>query len=190
MNYKCLDKMTFVHNSFALATLEYDDLFPIMKWRNEQMNILRQNKELTEEDQKRYWKEVIQPSFNDPMPDILLFKFLQKNQMIGYGGLVYVNWIHKRAEVSFLMDTNFISDHNYYKDAFSIFLTLIKKVALECLRFNRLYTETYDCRPLHVKVLEESGFRLEGRMRKHNFINGRFVDSLIHGCIIDDSFKK
>jgi RimJ/RimL family protein N-acetyltransferase len=57
----------------------------------------------------------------------------------------------------------------------------MKKVAYSELNFSRLYTETFDIRSVHIKVLEKNNFLLEGRMKNHIYINNKFVDSLIHG---------
>jgi hypothetical protein len=48
---------------------------------------------------------------------------------------------------------------------------------------HKLWTETYDLRPDHVLILEESGFVKEGVLREHNQIDLRRVDSLIYGCL-------
>ena len=64
-----------------------------------------------------------------------------------------------------------------------LFLVIIQQIAFESLKFNRIYTETFDMRPNHISILEKNGFKLEGRLRSHNNINGIFYDSLIHGVL-------
>jgi len=46
-----------------------------------------------------------------------------------------------------------------------------------------VFTETYALRKHHINVLEDAGFELEGVMRDHVRIGGKFVDSLIHSLI-------
>ena len=77
-----------------------------MKWRNEQIYHLRQSELLTEESQERYFQDIVSKLFNQKEPDQLLFSFLKNDKIIGYGGLVHINWTDRNAEISFIMDTN------------------------------------------------------------------------------------
>jgi RimJ/RimL family protein N-acetyltransferase len=49
----------------------------------------------------------------------------------------------------------------------------------------RLCTETYAFRDSTIQVLEQCGFRQEGRLREHVRIGERWVDALVHGCLHD-----
>jgi RimJ/RimL family protein N-acetyltransferase len=162
----------------------------IRKWRNEQIEILRQKNLLTVEDQKRYWNKVILPSISSDAPDIILFSYLFMNNLIGYGGLTHIDWSAKRAEVSFLLKTELTRDYGKHPKYFDIFLKILKKIAFDELKLQRLFTETYDLRPYHVTVLEKNNFKFEERKRYHIFLEteGRYVDSLIHGCQADKEY--
>lgn len=180
-----IDKLNFPYilNQYRLIPLRKEDIIDIMNWRNDQMNILRQKKLLTPNDQINYYKNVVVPSFNELKPSLILLSFLFSNKCIGYGGLTNIDWNSKRAEVSFLLDTKRIKNKQQYDRDFSSFLTILKKIAFEDLKFNRLFTETFDIRPYHISILEKNGFVLEGRMREHVLINNKFVDSLLHGYL-------
>ena len=54
--------------------------------------------------------------------------------------------------------------------SFSIFLKLIKQLSFVYLKFVKLYTETYDIRAIHVKILEEHEFTLTSRLIKNKLI--------------------
>jgi RimJ/RimL family protein N-acetyltransferase len=74
-----------------------------------------------------------------------------------------------------------------YRQDFLAHLRLLGQAAFTGLTFNRLFTETYDIRPAHVAVLEEAGFRPEGRLRQHVRLGpGTFADSLMHGQLAAD----
>ena len=88
-----------------------------------------------------------------------------------------------KAEVSFLLCTYRVNDNELYRKEFSTFLNLIKQVAFKELQFRRLYSETFDIRPFHIKILEENGFKEEGRLKEHVLIRGKYYDSLLHGII-------
>ncbi|NLU94400.1 GNAT family N-acetyltransferase [Chitinophaga sp. Ak27] len=182
-SYACLTKQVYNFDDYTILPLRLIDKQDIMNWRNAQMDVLRQNRVLTIEDQSKYFTNVIAPLFTQEFPQQILFSFLYKNVCIGYGGLVHITWADKRGEISFLLDNNRLSDNEQYRKEFSIFLDFMKKVAFDDLKFNRLFTETYDIRPFHIGVLENNGFLLEGRMKQHIFMNGNFCDSLIHGFL-------
>lgn len=170
-----------------LHLLRHEDIFLIKDWRNAQMDVLRQKAPLTDEDQQRYYDRVIKPSQESPQPEQILFSMLKDGECIGYGGLVHIFWQDKRAEVSFLMNPKLAEDPQYYTEAFSDFLKMIKEIAFNQLGFSRIFTETFDVRPRHIAILENSGFELEDRIRGHVIINEKPVDSLIHGCLSKES---
>lgn len=183
MNYSCLSNQIFSFKDYQVLPLREEDIFEIKNWRNMQIDVLRQNKILTNEDQKNYFDKIILKSFTEENPKIILFSFLQGKICIGYGGLTNIDWLSKRAEISFLLNPENIKKNEVYEDNFSAFLSLMKMVAFEELKFNRLFTETFNIRPLHISILERNGFKLEGVMKEHVLINGKFTDSLIHGYI-------
>ncbi len=154
----------------------------IRLWRNLQIDVLRQKGEISEEDQLKYFESVVWPTFNQDNPRQILMSFFYEEKLIGYGGLVHISWEDKRAEVSFLVDPSRITPEIYEHD-FTAFLTLIKMMAFSDLGFERLYTETYDIREKHISILETNDFQREGIMRKHVLINGKRIDSIIHGCL-------
>lgn len=186
MNYIHLNSANYSLGDYSVVPFREDDLLNIKKWRNEQLDVLRQTKTLTDNDQINYFKNYIQPSYTDPNTRIILFSFLLNGKCIGYGGLTNVNWEDKRVELSFLLNTKRIKDDLIYTADFTHFIELMKTIVFVDLNFNRIFTETYDIRELHISILEKCGFLLEGRMREHVKINGKFVDSLLHGFIKRD----
>ena len=50
---------------YSFRKIEYNDLFKIKEIRNEQMDVLRQSKELTDKDQENWYNNVILPSYKD-----------------------------------------------------------------------------------------------------------------------------
>lgn len=183
MNYKVLKRQRFEFGDYAVVPVASEHMTFIKNWRNAQLDVLRQSALLTDEQQRLYFENVISKLYNQDTPSQLIISFLHKERLIGYGGLVHINWLDRRGEVSFLLDNERVSDLELYEKEFSIFLSLIKEVAFAELRFNRIYTETFDIRSFHIGVLEANGFLLEGIMREHISINGVYHDSLIHGYL-------
>jgi len=173
MNYK----------NYQLIHIREEDIMLIMKWRNEQIKILRQNKKLTTADQKKYYEEIIKPSYESKKPTLILFSLLFNEKLIAYGGLTNIDWVSKRSELSFLDKTGRTKNSNLYKEDFNAFINLIKKVAFKNLRLHKIFAETYEFRLEHIKILEKNGFEYEGRLKEHVIIDGIYTDSLIHGLL-------
>lgn len=182
MGYLVLKKQAYSIDDYRLVPIRDADKFSIMQWRNEQLGILRQQKPLTEKEQIEYFSNVVTPQFGEAQPRQLLFSYLHKGELIGYGGLVHIHWIDLRAEISFLLSTERNQNIDQFKQDYSVYLQIVKKIAFEELKFNKLTTEAFDLRPYLIETLEKNGFVLEGRLKNHNLINGKFVDSLLHGC--------
>jgi RimJ/RimL family protein N-acetyltransferase len=172
-------------NDLEIVPIRYKDRMKIMQWRNDQTYHLRQNGLIAKKDQDNYFKNVIDSFFDDFKPQQILFSYLERDICIGYGGLVNINWLDKRAEMSFLLDTKLKKDKRDYQNYFSIFIELIKKIAFDEMNMNRIYTETYSFRSKHIAILEANKFILEGSMKEHIYMkeDDKFYDSLMHGCL-------
>ena len=181
--YKCLKSLKYEDDDYSIVSLREQDIYKIKDWRNAQMDVLRQNKKLTDNDQEIYFKQAILPTFSQNYPKQILFSFLKSKKCIGYGGLTNIDWESKRGEMSFLVDKELTKNDEIYTNLFISYIKLLKIVTFEELKFNRLFTETFDIRPLHISILETCGFHFEGKMKQHVLINDKFVDSLIHGFL-------
>ena len=125
-SYKVLNKQVFSSGNYSIVPIRMEDRFDIMKWRNEQIYHLRQDKLLTPENQDYYFQNVVDKLFNEDQPNQILFSFLENGECIGYGGLVHINWIDKNAEISFIMDTRL--ENERFVEIWNESLSLIEKV--------------------------------------------------------------
>lgn len=178
MIYNCLNKQSFSNNNFSIVPIRMEDKFNIMKWRNDQIFHLRQNKPLTEEDQVRYFETVIERLFEEHQPNQLLFSYLEGDNCIGYGGLVHINWIDKNAEISFVMKTEL--EKEMFKFHWDTFLQLIEKIAFNELNFHKIFTYAFDLRPHLYEVLESKNYLKEAVLKEHCYFNNHFIDVIIH----------
>lgn len=176
--YKALEHQKFSNADFKLVPIRYEDRHKIMKWRNEQMYHLRQAEPLTKEKQETYFKNVVAKLFDQEQPEQILFSFLKDDECIGYGGLVHINWIDKNAEISFVMDTS-LEKKNFVL-YWSIFLTMIEKVAFKNLKLHKLFVYAFDLRPHLYSVLRENEYFLDATLKEHCLFNGRFINVVIH----------
>lgn len=172
--------------AYALVPLREQDVFAIKEWRNAQLDVLRQRRPLSDADQRRYFQNVVRPTFSAARPEQILFSYLVDDTCLGYGGLVHIDWEAQRAELSFLVDPAVAADAERYDEVFARFIGLVQRIAFGRLGLQRLWTETYAIRPRHVAVLERCGFRPEGCWRRHVRIGEAWVDSLLHGCLKED----
>jgi RimJ/RimL family protein N-acetyltransferase len=181
--YKVLDQQVFTSGEYSIVPLRMQDRYAIMKWRNEQIYHLRQDKPLTKEDQDKYFDTVIANLFEQEKPNQILFSYLKNHQCLGYGGLVHINWVDKNAEISFVMDTHL--EKKYFELNWKIFLELIQKVAFKNLDVHKVFTYAFDLRPHLYEVLEKSGFQKEAVLKEHCYFNDKFLNVVIHSRIAD-----
>lgn len=186
-SYVCLPRPLIHLGDYSVRSVQPEDIEDIRNWRNAQLDVLRQRHILTPADQKAYYADHIWPAMVEAEPANILVALLRRGERIGYGGLVHIAWPHRRAEVSFLVDPQIAQDAPSYTEAFDAFFALIKTLAFDDLRFNRLTSETYASRTAHIAQLESVGFQLEGRLRRHVLIKGEYIDSLLHGCVTTDA---
>ena len=149
-----------------------------MKWRNEQIYHLRQARPLTEEDQQRYFDNIVSKLYDIPKPDQILFSYLEKGVCIGYGGLVHINWIDRNGEISFIMDTQLEAEH--FAEHWSNYLTMLKAVAFDDLGLHKIYTYAFDLRPHLYTMLEANGDKREATLKEPCLFNGEYKDVVLH----------
>ena len=179
--YKVLEKQIFSIGEYSIVPLRDEDRYDIMRWRNEQIYHLRQNRPLTEADQDAYFKNVVAKLFDQEFPNQILFSYLENGKCIGYGGLVHINWIDKNAEISFIMDTALEKD--FFSFHWQTYLGLIEEVAFIELQLHKIYTYAFDLRPHLYESIQVAGFNKEAVLMEHCFFNGGFIDVVIHSKI-------
>ena len=161
----------------SLSPIVFSDLEPIRAWRNEQMEILRHSKELTPEDQERYWKRLSESM------ETRLFSIISDGKLIGYCGFTHLDNEYSHSELSFLLDTSIQENSDrFYSILFDV-LKMLVRYGFENLNLNRLSTETYEFRKEHIQTIEKAGFTKEGILREHVFKKGRFYNSIIHSIL-------
>lgn len=181
--YACMPRPILSLGSLWVQAVQEYYIEDIRQWRNAQMNILRQSTLITPDEQKNYFQKHIWPDMSSLHPKNILLAYMEDDHFIGYGGLVHIAWEHLRAEVSFLLSPPLRNSQDNYSRYFSIFLQLLKELAFKDIGMERLFTETYAIRTHHISVLESVGFSREGLLKNHVKIEGKSVDSIIHGCI-------
>lgn len=181
--YRCMPRAEIAAGRYAVRAVEPPHIEAIRQWRNAQIDVLRQAQPISPPQQAAYYAREIWPDKDAAEPRNILLIYLEDGRPIGYGGLVHIAWQHRRAEVSFLLDPAVAHDDDGKAALFARFLDLMKTLAFDDLRLARLHTETYAMRQAHIATLEACGFRREGCLRHHVWIEGRPTDALLHGCL-------
>lgn len=180
-SYRVLNKQLFSSGEYSIVPIRMEDRYPIMKWRNEQIYHLRQPRPLTEKDQDNYFNSVVSNLFEQEQPNQILYSFLKNGKLIGYGGLVHINWVDKNAEISFLMKTS--QEEENFEVNWTVFLKLIEEVAFKELKMHKIYVFAFDLRPHLYDVLEKSDFFKDAVLKDHCFFKRQFIDVVIHSKI-------
>lgn len=115
----------------------------------------------------------------EPRNVLLTYQF--DGAVIGYGGLVHFSWPNKRAEVSFLLDSDYEKRGIDYAQAFATWLEIMKTLAFDELHLSRLTAETYATRLQNLAALDQAGFEREGILKGHVLIDGAPMDATLHG---------
>lgn len=183
MKYKVLSKQVFSVDNYSLVPIRMEDRFNIMKWRNEQIYLLRQTETLTEEGQDLYFRNVVNKLFDEEKPNQILFSFLKGNDCIGYGGLVHINWIDRNAEISFLNKPE-LNQGNSYLLSFNFFLEMIEEVS-KSLSLHKIYTYGFDISEERFKPLISRGYEFEARLKEHVIVNNSLIDVRIYSKFIE-----
>jgi 2-polyprenyl-3-methyl-5-hydroxy-6-metoxy-1,4-benzoquinol methylase/RimJ/RimL family protein N-acetyltransferase len=174
-------------SGYRYPPLRRSDIESLRLFRNAQLDVLRQTEPIAAGEQERWFDEMVTPSQRDPQPPMMLVSILDENgDFIGYGGLTNIDWKSRRAEVSFLVDPMRAADPDVYRRDMGAFLEFLTRWTFAELGLNRLFTETYAFRDVHIAILERAGFLVEGRLREHVTTGEKVTDSVIHGLLATD----
>lgn len=149
--YLCLKNQQYSSGAYTILPVKEEDMEQIRQWRNEQMSILRQKTTLSKEQQELYFTAEVLPSFNLDQPLNILFSFFKDSLLIGYGGLVHLNWKENSGEISFLLGSP--NSHEV-----AILIQLLLEVAFQDLKLETVTAEVYDGAEERKQALEQAQF--------------------------------
>lgn len=181
--YKCLSHHAFHKGDYKIIPIRFEDHKPIMEWRNDQIDLLRQSEKLTTSKQVEYFSTVVKSLFNQDQPPQILMSFFENDKLIGYGGLVHIDWKSLNAEISFLLDSA-ICDERSYLVKFPVFLNLIQQLAVAA-SLHKIYSYGYRIVDYRFQPLIDAEFELEANLKRHKKIHGNLYDVLIYSKILE-----
>lgn len=188
--YKILPQLPVELENLKCDCLRAEDIESIRIWRNEQMAVLRQSIPISRQQQIVYFRRNVWPDLEADNPHQILFRLTEGGHLIGYGGLVHVDWLSRRAEISFLLETKRNNPPELLVGYFLKWLKIVQEIAFVDLGLNRLTTETFATRPEIIEALEQSLFKCEGILKSHVNLGGELIDSFLHGRLRADWEKR
>ena len=179
-NYFSLSDLKFKKNELSFLKLE--DIEKIRNWRNNQIKFLRQESKISKEIQISYFRNIVSQELKSKKPNLILFGLIKEKKLVGYGGLVNINWGKKIAELSILFNPKI--KEKEYKVLFYNFV----KLAIE---FSKKYnikileTFTFPFRKNNLQYLKEIGFVKKKIFKKRTKKNEKFFDEIVQSYKVD-----
>lgn len=102
------------------------------------------------------------------------------DEIIGTAMIFSFDHEAKHAEIGYVFHSSYWGN-GYGTET----VALMNDFAFGTLKLHKLNARVVDANIGSAKVLEKNGFELEGRLRDHFFIDGRYFDSLLFGKLKD-----
>lgn len=186
MKYVALTQNTFQSGQYSLRPISGSDKNIVLRWRNDQQEVLRQKGVISKTEQAEYFAKKVIPTFEQTQPEMILFMMLNKDSTVAYGGLTHLDWNEKIGEISFLAETSIAKNQDMYAEVMTHFLIMLKRIAFKELRFNQIFAETYGFRTHHIKILESAGLKYGEKINNQIEYQGKFYYSVIHSMMKDE----
>jgi len=166
-----------------LTAVEKDDLKQLRDWRNnpEFRKHFREYRELNLAMQEKWFEQKV---VNDPTTMMFSIRRLSDNELLGCCGFVYINWLHRHADLSLYIGWNeaYIDDRGYAKES----CELLFKHGFDELNLNKIWTEIYEFDAKKKALYDSFGFQQDGLLRQNYFYDGKWWDSRILSLLARD----
>jgi diamine N-acetyltransferase len=104
------------------------------------------------------------------------------DQHIGNVHLTDIDWVARHACVGIFIGASQYWSKGYGRQA----VRLILCHAFHDLGLHRVYLTVLEDNPRAIRTYEKCGFVVEGKLRQHDFKQGRFKDLILMGICVDD----
>ncbi|MBC8185062.1 GNAT family N-acetyltransferase [candidate division KSB1 bacterium] len=164
----------------ALHAVEKEDLKQLRDWRNNSdfRKHFREYCELNMLQQEIWFEEKV---VQDPSTLMFSIRRIEDNELLGCCGFVYINWVHRHADLSLYIgwEDAYIDDEGYAEESCKLLLDYgFKELCL-----NKVCTEIYEFDEKKKVLYEKYGFQQDGLLRQHYWYNGKWWDSRILSLI-------
>jgi RimJ/RimL family protein N-acetyltransferase len=167
----------------ALVAVEKDDLKQLRDWRNnsEFKKHFREYRELNMVMQDKWFEQKV---VSDNTTMMFSIRRLSDNELLGCCGFVYINWVHRHADLSLYIGWNdeYIDKEGYADEA----CRLLFDHGFNELNLNKIWTEIYEFDSKKKELYDKFGFHQDGLLRQNYFYDGTWWDSRILSLLSQD----
>ncbi len=160
----------------SLNAVEEEDLNQLKIWRNNPSfrKYFREYRELNTAQQNIWFKNKV---IEDDSTQMFSIRRLSDNVLLGCCGLIYINWIHRHADLSLYIGFNnqYIDSEGYAHESCS----LLFNYGFQELGLNKIWTEIYDFDNKKLELYKKFGFKLDGVLRENYFYKNNWYDSKV-----------
>ena len=171
----------------VLTAVERSDLKQLMDWRNNSnfRKHFREYRELNMAAQELWFEQKV---LNDPSTMMFSIRRLTDNELLGCCGFVYINWVHRNADLSLYIGWNesYIDDKGYAEDACKTLLNY----GFNELCLNKVWTEIYEFDEKKQKLYDKLGFQQDGLLRENYFYDGEWWNSRMLSLLAREYLEK
>ena len=160
----------------SLYAVEEEDLQQFRNWRNnpEFRKHFREYRELNMRQQEIWFEEKV---VKDPTTLMFSIKRNDDDILLGCGGFVYINWVHRHADLSLYIGWNnaYIDSKGYAEESCKLLLDYgFKELCL-----NKVWTEIYEFDKKKKALYDKFDFKQDGLLRQNYWYDGKWWDSRI-----------
>ena len=105
----------------------------------------------------------------------------KENHLIGWTHLSNISHEHGRAEIGVLLAPEY-RGQGYGKIAMQSMI----KLGFNQLRLHKIFLTTRGLNERAIALYKELGFKVEGNLREHSFINGKYYDTIFMGLLANE----
>jgi len=170
----------------SLNAVEKEELKKFLDWRNnpEFRKHFREYRELNMRQQEIWFEEKV---VKDNTTLMFSIKRNEDNELLGCCGFVYINWVHRHADLSLYigMDDSYIDEKGYSEES----CKLLIDYGFRELSLNKVWTEIYEFDEKKKLLYEKFGFKQDGKLRENYWYDGQWWDSIILSILASEYSK-
>ena len=160
----------------SLFAVEKEDLQHFRDWRNNPdfRKYFREYRELNLAQQEKWFEEKV---VKDNTTLMFSIKHNDDNELLGCCGFVYINWVHRHADLSLYIgwEDAYIDDKGYAEES----CRLLLDYGFNELCLNKVWTEIYAFDDKKKRLYDKCGFHQDGLLRQNYWYDGKWWDSRI-----------
>ena len=163
-------------NLLSLRAVEEEDLKRLQEWRNNAKfrRHFREHRELNMRQQQVWFEEKV---VKDDSTLMFSVRRNEDDELMGCCGLVYINWVHRNADLSLYIgwEDVYIDTQGYADES----VNLLLDYGFRVLGLHKIWTELYEFDEKKKKLFDRFGFRQDGVLRQNYWSDGKWWDSII-----------